>query len=104
LSDILLSHDLETVIQLINSISINAWKYEGLHFALLTKGMHDPRVEIAIQHFADGVIDFVIAEGAYSSARNINIKKMQGTLISTRSLAFSIEERGLVVETAMRIT
>ena len=66
--------------------------------------MHDPRVETAMLHFADGVIDFIVTEEAHASMRKIVIKKMSGTLVSTRNLPFSIEERGIIIETAMRIT
>lgn len=104
LSDILLSHDLESVIQLLKTISANARKNKGLYFALLTKGMHDPRVETAMLHFADGVIDFIVTEGGHVSERRIIIKKMRGTLISARSLPFEIEEGGITIETAGRIT
>ena len=103
-SDILLSHGFESAVQLLNTMSSKARKNKGLYFALLTKGMHDPKVETAMLHFADGVIDFIVTEGIHASERKIIIKKMRGTLISARSLSFMIEERGIVIETAMRIT
>ena len=103
-SDILLRHDLESGIQLLNAMSSNARKNKGLYFALLTKGMHDPKVETAMRHFADGVIDFIVTEGSHVSDRKVIITKMRGTLILARSLPFVIEERGITIETAGRIT
>ncbi len=103
-SDILLRHDLESGIQLLNTMSFYARKNKGLYFALLTKGMHNLQVETAMLHFADGVVDFIVSEGTRDSERKIIIKKMRGTLISSRSLPFAIEERGITIETAGRIT
>jgi KaiC/GvpD/RAD55 family RecA-like ATPase len=103
-SDILLRHDLESAVQLLNTMSSTARKNRGLYFALLTKGMHDLRVETAMLHFADGVIDFIVTEGSHDSERKMVIKKMRGSLISDRSLPFAIEETGLTIETAGRIT
>jgi KaiC/GvpD/RAD55 family RecA-like ATPase len=85
-------------------MSFYARKNKGLYFALLTKGMHNLQVETAMLHFADGVVDFIVSERAHDSERKIIIKKMRGTLISLRSLPFVIEERGITIETAGRIT
>ena len=104
LSDLLLRHDLESVIQLLKTMSTFARKNQGLYFALLTKGMHDLRVETAMSHFADGVIDFIVTEGAHASQRKMIIQKMRGILIPDRNLPFSIEDSGITIETAMRIT
>ena len=103
ISDLLYNYDLQTVINLLNSMSLNARKYEGLHFALLTEGMHDPNVETAMQHFADGVISLSVSWEAGIASRRIVIKKMKGMIASTRSIPFSLQESGLVIETAVRI-
>jgi KaiC/GvpD/RAD55 family RecA-like ATPase len=104
LSDILLSHDLESAIQLLKIMSSHARKNNGIYFALLTKGMHDLRVETAMLHFADGVIDFIVTQGAHLSERKMIIQKMRGMLVPDRTLPFSIEESWITIETAVRIT
>lgn len=103
-SDILIRHDLESAVQLLNMMSSTARNNRGLYFVLLTKGMHDPRIETAMLHFADGVIEFIVTETGHESERKIVIRKMRGTLISDRGLPFVIEETGITIETAGRIT
>jgi KaiC/GvpD/RAD55 family RecA-like ATPase len=66
--------------------------------------MQQPRIENAMQHFADGVIVFTTTHGTEASARHITIKKIRGAILPTRMLPYSIGERGFTIETATRIT
>jgi KaiC/GvpD/RAD55 family RecA-like ATPase len=75
-----------------------------LHFILLTKGMQDPKIEITIQYFAYGAIDFETLWEAGGLTRNLMIYNMSGTIIPTHRLPYSIGHRGFTIETATRIT
>lgn len=104
LSELLLTYKIEEAITLLNSMSTQNREHNELHLILLTEGMQDSKVETTIQHFADGVIIFTTTWAAEASSRRFIIKKIRGTVIPTRSLSYSIREKGFTIETAIRIT
>jgi len=104
LSELILTHKTQEIVTLLNSMSTQNRESGELHLVLLTEGMHDPRIENAMQHFADGVIVFTTAWGTEASSRSIMIKKVRGAVVPTRMLPYSIGERGFTIETATRIT
>jgi len=104
LSDVLLNDELEAAIDLIRSMSKQNREIHELHLVLLTKGMHDPRIETALQHFADGVMEFTTTSSTEFVTRRLFVKKLGGSVTPIRSLSYSIGERGITVETAIRIT
>jgi KaiC/GvpD/RAD55 family RecA-like ATPase len=104
LSELLLTHETQEALFLLNSMSTQNRENKELHLVLLTEGMQDPKVETAIQHFADGIIQFTATWEAETSTRTIKIKKMKGTIIPTRRLPYSIGKNGFTIETSTRIT
>ncbi len=77
-------------------------KYGGVHLLILTKGMHNPQTEMAVQEFVDGVIEFILQEVGGGINRRIRIKKMK-TIHVHRLIPFNITQQGITVETAVRI-
>lgn len=104
LSELLLTHKTEEVIALLNTMVTQNREYKELHLILLTRGMQDPKIETATQHFADSVIQFTTSWQAENIARNIIVKKIKGTITPTRRLPYSIGKNGFTIETAIRIT
>jgi flagellar protein FlaH len=104
LSELLLTHKLEEVIELINAMAAQNMESQELHFLLLTEGMHDSQVETSLQHFADGIINFNLNWEAEASSRRIMLKKMRGAMVPLRSLPYIIRKTGFMIETAIRIT
>lgn len=104
LSELLLTHKLEEVIEMINVMAAQNMESQELHFLLLTEGMHDSKVETSLQHFADGVINFSLSWEAEASSRRIMLKKMRGVIVPIRSLPYIIRKTGFMIETAIRIT
>jgi KaiC/GvpD/RAD55 family RecA-like ATPase len=74
------------------------------HMFLLTEGMQDTKVEVAMQHSAEGVIVFNDNVKSDNIQRGIRVKKMNGSFAPPRRLPYSINKRGFVIETATRIT
>ena len=58
LSELLLYLDIKKVAELVMAMSEQNNGAKELHFVLQTKGMQDSQMEIVLQHFADGVIEF----------------------------------------------
>ena len=103
LSYLLLTQEYKPVINIIQLLLYNARKHGGIHFLLLTRGMHDPQTEITIQHLADGVIELTGQKVAGGIDRRIRVKKMKKAVYAPRLIAFSITKNGVVIETAVRI-
>lgn len=104
LSELLLTHKTEEVINLLAAMAAENIETEECHFLLLTEGMQDKQTETTMEHFAEGVITFNTTWTAEQTTRNIMIKKMRGTLVPTRRLPYNICKKGFLIETAIRIT
>ena len=104
LSELLLTQKTEEATALLTSISEANRNTRQMHLVLLTEGMQTPELEMAMQHFADGIISFNVTMGTEYSSRHLHIKKLKGAVIPTRNLPYSIGEKGLTIETAIRIT
>jgi KaiC/GvpD/RAD55 family RecA-like ATPase len=103
LSELLLTNQTHEIAEFLTAMSRQNKETQEFHLLLLTDGMQDHQAETAMQHFAEGVIDFTINWTADATARHIIIRKMRGTQIPTRRLPYSIGKKGFVIETATRI-
>jgi KaiC/GvpD/RAD55 family RecA-like ATPase len=105
LSEILLTREVEEAVELLTAMAHqNGCECQEFNMVLLTEGMQSPQAEIAMQHFAEGVISFSTTWSADNMNRHVIIKKMKGTLAPARRLPYTIGKRGFVIETAIRIT
>ena len=103
LSYLLLTQEYKPVLNTIELLLDNTRKHGGIHLLLLTRGMHDPRTEITMQHLADGVIEITAHKVSGGIDRRIRIKKMRKAVYAPRLIPFSITKNGIVIETAVRI-
>ena len=103
LSHILHHHDLKEVMELLLYWRAATRVYGGIHFALLPTGVHPENFVNALKHLADGNIEFHIREGPHEYDTLMAIKKMRN-LLKPLMLPFTVEENGIVIETAARIT
>jgi KaiC/GvpD/RAD55 family RecA-like ATPase len=104
LSELTLTHKTQEIASLLNAMSAQNKEHEQLHLILMTEGMQERKIEVTMEHFADGVITFTAMEGSEVSAKHIMIKKIRGTSVPARMLPYSIGEKGFTIETATRIT
>ena len=104
LSELALTHKAQEIASLLNTMSSQNRDLGQLHLILMTKGMQEPKTEVTMEHFADGVITFTTTEGTEVSAKHVMVKKIRGTSVPTRMLPYSIGEKGFTIETATRIT
>jgi len=103
LSYLVLTQKYYSVVQMVELLLENARKHGGIHFVLLTQKMHDTETETTMQHLADGVMEFTANETAGGIDRRIRIKKMRRAVYEPRLIPFNITERGITIETAIRI-
>jgi KaiC/GvpD/RAD55 family RecA-like ATPase len=104
ISELLITHKIKEIVTLIASMSHQNIKNRECHFLLLTEGMQDPQAETAMNHFAEGSINFAIVWAADSTLRNLIIRKLSGTIVPTRKLTYTLGRKGIIIETATRIT
>lgn len=104
LSELLLYHNIKTISDLVIAMSNQNNDTKELHFILLTRGMQDLNIEITLQHFADGVINFETLWRAEGLTRNFAIQKTLGSTVPIQRIPYSIDERGFTIETSTRIT
>jgi KaiC/GvpD/RAD55 family RecA-like ATPase len=103
LSYLLQTQKVDSVLKTIELLLETARKHGGIHFLLLVQGMQDSQTEITMQHLVDGVIEFTAQEVAGGIDRRIRMKKMRRTVYTPSLIPFRITERGIVIETAVRI-
>lgn len=103
LSYLILTQGYLSVIKTLEIVVESARKHGGLHFLLLTQKMHGTETETTMQHLADGVIEFTAQETTGGIDRRIRIKKMRKAVCEPRLIPFNITERGITIETAVRI-
>ena len=103
LSYLILTQKYYSVVKTVELLLENARKHGGIHFLLLTQKMHDTETETTMQHLADGVMEFTANETAGGIDRRIRLKKMRRAVYEPRLIPFNITERGITIETAVRI-
>jgi flagellar protein FlaH len=103
LSYLLQTQKVDSALKMVELLLESARKHGGIHFLLLVQGMQDPQTEVTMQHLVDGVIEFTSQEVAGGIDRRIRMKKMRKTVYTPRLIPFRITERGIVIETAVRI-
>lgn len=104
LSYLLLTQKYRSVISVVELLLNSAKEQGGVHFLLLTQKMHDPETETTMQHLVDGVMEFSAQETAGGIDRRLRMKKMRRAVYEPRLIPFNITERGITIETAVRIT
>lgn len=104
ISELLLTRKTKEIVQLATSMTHQNRKSEVFHFLLLTEGMQDKQAETTMNHFAEGSMSFNITWAADSTMRQLIIKKLSGTIVPTRRLTYTMGRKGIIIETATRIT
>jgi len=103
LSYLILTQKYRSVINVVELLLNSAKEHGGVHFLLLTQKMHAPETETTMQHLVDGVMEFSAQEMAGGIDRRIKMKKMRRAVYEPRLIPFNITERGITIETAVRI-
>ncbi len=103
LSHLLIMHDMQNVVDALGLFTMEVRDHGGLHFLLMVKGMHDPQTITTISHLADGVIEFHTKERAGVMVGSMRIAKMRRNLGSLKLIPYAVTDRGITVETAVRI-
>jgi len=102
LNQLLLNFELKEVIDLLLYWRATIRIYGGLHFAILPIGVHPENQLNALQSIVDGVIEFRLREGPHEFETTMTIRKTK-SLLKPLILPFTVNETGIIIETAARI-
>jgi len=103
LSHLLIMHDVKDIVDALGVFAMGVRDNGGLHFLIMIKGMHDSRTITTMSHLADGVIEFQTKERAGVIVGAMRIMKMRRNLGSLKLIPYAVTDRGITVETAVRI-
>lgn len=103
LTFLLLEYPPKEVFSLIRYLTVAAHLHGGIHFLIMYEGVHEEHIVNTMRLLADGVIEFSLKESTRGFEGSLLIKKMRKSL-RTKIVPFSINERGIVIETTVRIT
>lgn len=101
LSDLLVTQESQTVIELLEIASSHIRKNGGLLFIPIIMDMHEPRLIATISHLADVVIELEIDETRFNGI--MRFWKMRRARSEPLGLQFSITDRGIMTETFSRV-
>ncbi len=99
----LANYDLKDVISLIEAFSEHAKRNKSACLVLMTKGMFDTSVETAIKHYSDGVIELTLKEVENEVQRRLKVIKFKGILVPKAILRYELTEKGVKMESVMRV-
>ena len=97
------NYDRDTVINLIENISIYVKRRKSVALIVLTKGLLDPSYEVAIKHAVDGVIEMGLVEAENEIQRRIKILKLKRTIVPKSLFRYEITDKGISLESVKRI-
>ncbi len=99
----LVNYPLEDVISLIDIFSHYAKSKQSVVMLLVTKGMFDSRTETTVKHYSDGVIELTLREVENEVQRRLKIVKFKGILVPKAILRYEITDKGIKMESVMRV-
>lgn len=105
ISSLIRSNSIESV-----SIAIETLKHivrergSGIHFILMVKNLHDPKVEVLASHLADFVFDISFGRvGGGKISINFSVQKTWKSTLLPISVPVTIDKKGIRLETTVRI-
>ncbi len=97
------NYPIEDVVSLTDVFSKHAKEDQSVFMMLMTKGMFDPRTETAIKHHSDGVIELTLREVENEVQRRLKVIKFKGILVPKAILRYDLTEKGIKMESVMRV-
>ncbi|PTD93847.1 signal transduction protein [archaeon SCG-AAA382B04] len=103
LSDFLEDNPADRVSNVVKLISSVNRASNGVTLILMTKGMHEEKIENKMKHHADCVIELNSEKRGNEIERELIIEKIRGMAYPSKVIPYSIIEKGIEVETTERV-
>jgi len=98
-----MNYQKEEIFKLFEGLSLNAKRNESIFLLTITRGMFDPKLETAVKHVADGVIELSLREVENEIQRRMKIIKFKKILVPKAILRYDLTEKGIRMESVMRV-
>ena len=95
--------ELRDVLTLMENFSRCAKRDESVFLLLMTKGMFDSKVETAMKHYADGVIELTLREVENEVQRMLKFIKFKRIFVPKAIMRYDLTDKGIRVESVMRV-
>ncbi len=99
----LMNYSFEEVNSFLGDLNLLAKVKDCLIILLLTKDMFDKRVETAIKHQCDGVIELTLREVENEIQRRLKVIKLERYVVPKNILRYELTDRGISMESLMRV-
>lgn len=105
ISSLILNNSVESI-----TIAIETFKKvvrelgSGLHFILMVKNLHDPKIEVLASHLVDFVFDISFGRvGAGKIEIKFSVQKSWKSVLLPISVPMTIDKKGIRLETTVRV-
>jgi KaiC/GvpD/RAD55 family RecA-like ATPase len=93
----------EDVVSMIEFLSDVCKENDSVSVLLMTKGMVDDKHETALKHYCDGVVELSLRETENEIQRRLKFLKLEGVVVPRIVLRYDITNRGIRMESTIRV-
>ncbi|NHW23522.1 MAG: hypothetical protein HA489_04635 [Archaeoglobales archaeon] len=93
----------EDVVSMIEFLSDVCKENDSVSVLLMTKGMVDDKQETALKHYCDGVVELSLRETENEIQRRLKFLKLEGVVVPRIVLRYDITNRGIRMESTIRV-
>ncbi len=97
------NYEFKDVLTLMENFSKCAKRDDSVYLLLMTKGMFDSKVETAMKHHSDGVIELTLKEEGNEIQRMLKFIKFKRIFVPKAIMRYDLTDKGIRVESVMRI-
>jgi KaiC/GvpD/RAD55 family RecA-like ATPase len=99
----LMNYSFEEVNSFIGDLNLLAKVKDCLIILLMTKDMFDKKIETAIKHQSDGVIELTLKEVENEIQRRLKVIKLERYVVPKNILRYELTDKGISMESLMRV-
>ena len=98
-----MNYEESEVLKILNEIVLSSRRNKFVSLLLMTKGMFDSRLETAVKHIVDGVIELTIREVENEIQRRLKVLKLKRVLVPKAVMRYDLTDKGIKLETVVRV-
>ena len=103
LNHFILNYDTREVLEFLRELSLKVKDDDSIALVIFTKALADKRVENTIKSIADGILELDIYETDDEIHRRLKVLKLKRSLIPKNMFRYDITDRGIRIESLMRV-
>ncbi|HIP25142.1 MAG TPA: hypothetical protein EYG81_01565 [Archaeoglobus profundus] len=99
----LFQYSVQDIFELIDYMSLYVKRNDSIIFLLMTKGVTDHTFENRVKYIVDGIIELELRETENEIQRRLKILKLKRVLVPKTIFRYDLTDRGVRMESVMRI-